>query len=148
MQTTTGSPAAAAALGYAGLLPFVAGALAVWPAGADAAAVVAAFLGYGVAILAFLGGIQWGAALQPSAARASERLAVGVLPPLIGWVALALPPAPASAVLGLAFAALLGWERTRGRLPAPAWYPALRLRLTLIVILCHGVVLAALLTGG
>ena len=140
-------PRAAALLGYAGLLPFVIAALAIharWP---DAALPVQVFIAYGAAILAFLGGIQWGLALGPGRAGASERMAIGVLPSLLAWLALLLDPAGAIGLLAAGFAALLAWERYRCPVIDPAWYLGLRTRLTLAVLLCHGVALAGLTTA-
>lgn len=141
------SPHTASILGYAGLIPFVFSALAIhgpWP---DAALSARVFIAYGAAILAFLGGIQWGLALVPGNTRPTERAAVGVLPSLLAWLALLLPAATAVIVLAAGFVALLLWERRRCPAAGPAWYPGLRTRLTLAVLACHAVALAGIVTS-
>lgn len=147
MESMKLSPRTARVLGYAGLIPFVSAALAIhapWP---GAAASVQVFVAYGAAILAFLGGIQWGLALTPGIARATERVVIGVLPSLLAWLALLLPAPTAISVLAGGFAALLLWERRRCPVARPAWYPGLRIRLTSTVLVCHGVALAGIMTG-
>ena len=148
MDSVKLSPHTAGLLGYAGLIPFVLAALAIhvpWPGAALSTTI---FLSYGAVILAFLGGIQWGLALTPGVERANERVVVGVLPALIAWPLLVLPaPATAIIVLAAGFAALWLWERRRCAITGPAWYPALRTRLTLAVLLCHGVALAGVMVG-
>ena len=76
-------------LGLAGLIPFVAcGVLAVAPDGDRAGF---ALVAYGAVVLAFLGGVHWGFALEDPARRGERgRLSLGVLPSLAGWVALLL----------------------------------------------------------
>ena len=76
-------------LGLAGLIPFAAcGYGSLTPGGDPAALALAA---YGAVILAFLGGVHWGFALpEPSGRGERARLGLGVLPSLVGWVALLL----------------------------------------------------------
>lgn len=147
MDSVKLSPRTATLLGYAGLIPFVLAAVAVyapWPGTSLSAEV---FIAYGAAILAFLGGIQWGLALAPGIGRATERLIVGVLPSLLAWFALLLPAPTATIVLAAGFAALLFWERRRCPVAGPGWYPVLRFRLTLAVLVCHAVAFTGILTS-
>lgn len=80
-------------LGYAGLLPFVGGAAMVAlvePAMRQAPAY--ALLAFAATIVAFLGGVHWGAAMRaPGAVAPTRALAWGVLPQLLAWGALLLP---------------------------------------------------------
>lgn len=140
-------PLTAKVLGYAGLIPFVLTALAIHGPPSGAAVSVRIFIGYGAAILAFLGGIQWGLALHPGVERAAERAVVGVLPSLLAWLALLMPPPAAILVLGAGFAALLLWERYRCPIASPVWYVGLRTRLTIAVLVCHAVALAGITAG-
>ena len=121
-------PAAARWLGFAGLLPFAAAALAMaWPGAPLQELAPRALLGYGAVILSFLGGIRWGLAMgRPDAALA---LGFSVLPALLGWVALLLPAAAGLGLLAAGFAAMLLADRHLAA--APAWYPRLRLPLSL-----------------
>ena len=82
-------------LGYAGLLPFAAGAvLALLGPPTWRELAQPALAAYGAVILSFLGAVHWGLALRafPGEALAAwPRLGLGVLPALVGWVALLLP---------------------------------------------------------
>lgn len=130
-------PAVAQALGYAGLLPFAAGAAAVWtlPAPQQAWA-VQGLAAYAALIATFLGGIHWGLAMRAPQPPALWLL-WGVLPSLLVWGALlALPVWGASSALWALAATLLlcllvdrrlypaqglgGWLGLRWRLTAVA----------------------------
>jgi hypothetical protein len=129
-------PAPAAMLGLAGVIPFAAGALGSFQPGALGALAIAALLAYGAVILSFLGGIHWGLAIgqrDPS----YRRLGVGVVPSLVGWVALLLGGAGGLLLLAAALVAVLGLDvqLARGGM-APAWFPRLRTVLTAAVVLC------------
>jgi hypothetical protein len=80
-------------LGYAGLLPFVGGAAVVAlvePAMRPAPGY--ALLAYAATIVAFLGGVHWGAAMRAEGPLAATRALVwGVLPQLLAWGTLLLP---------------------------------------------------------
>jgi len=134
-------PATAVLLGIAGLLPLLAcgaGAIALAPEKAEA--YLAALVAYGAVILSFLGAVHWGFALAGGVPQAMGlRLVLGVLPSLVGWVALLLRgPAGNDAglvVLIAGFAATVYGEYRLGRLGlVPAGYMALRWGLTTIVI--------------
>lgn len=77
-------------LGAAGLLPFIAGALAVWLGGPQDRLPAAALLTYAALIASFLGGIHWGLAMRDATADAAQLL-WGVSPSLLGWLAVLLP---------------------------------------------------------
>lgn len=77
-------------LGIAGLLPFVAGAAALWTLPPEWLGLAAnALLAYAALIVTFLGGIHWGLAMPQPALR-RKQLLWGVLPSLLGWAALLL----------------------------------------------------------
>jgi hypothetical protein len=131
-------------LGYAGLLPFVAGALLVWllrePAGAQAAegqAVMAhslvaqALAAYAAVIASFLGGIHWGLALREPAPPLAW-LAWGVTPSLLAWVAVLLPPGPGLVLLALLLLACYGVDRRLYPVQGLARWLPLRLRLSAV----------------
>ncbi len=76
-------------LGYAGLLPFVAGALLVWLVNEQAHPYVTlALSAYAATIVSFLGGIHWGVGFRDGDARL---FAWGVVPSLVAWVAVMMP---------------------------------------------------------
>ena len=84
-------PAADAwALGVAGLLPFVAGAVGLWSLPPEWAGLAAlALLTYAAVIVSFLGGIHWGLAMPLTPTRRGL-LIWGVLPSLLAWAGLLL----------------------------------------------------------
>lgn len=134
-------PRLAILLGYAGLLPFVSGALGIWiiPLGWRPF-VLEALLEYAVVTMAFMGAIHWGLAMRADAAdeRAQMQLGLSVIPPLLGWLAIAggLPMWLALPICLVAFVALyLGDLHATKVGLAPRWYPRLRTPLTAIVTL-------------
>ena len=144
-------PAFAVLLGLAGLLPFIAcGLLAITPAGDRGAQALAA---YGAVILAFLGGVHWGFALpEPSGRGERSRLSLGVLPSLIGWVALLLTVAVnASAGLGLLLIGFVATTLVEARGAAaglvPRGYMRLRYGLSGLVVTVLSIVLVLRLLG-
>lgn len=147
-------PRPALVLGFAGLLPFIAGSLAVWilPRGwSDYALFIQ--VAYAAVILSFLGAIHWGLALAGTDADASDRASMtwnrlgwSVVPALLGWFALVMTPLPGLILLILSFFGMLQGDVLavrRGRVPA--WYIALRRPLTATVILCLGLSLIRIL---
>jgi hypothetical protein len=111
---STDPPALAWRLGHAGLAPFVLGAALTWLVRPDAHPYVTqALAAYAALILSFLGGIHWGLAMhaslpaapapadaQPQPALAPLALAWGVVPSLLAWPALLMPPAAGLVLLG------------------------------------------------
>lgn len=144
MEQTTSPhwPVAASWLGWAGVLPFLGLALlalhAPWRGPA-----LAAFVGYAAVILSFLGGVRWGRALAAGAGAGAYALAV--LPSLWAWGAAALPPAWALCGLASGFAAMAWLDLLHPPGPAPDAFRRLRAGLSLAVLACHGLALAALL---
>ncbi len=140
----SGVPEPAALLGAAGLLPFVVGALATLDGGALGRRAPGALLAYAAVILSFMGGVHWGLAM--SAARPSWlRYGASVVPALLGWAALLAGGRAGFVLLAASFASLYAYDRGAVRAgEAPAWYPALRWPLTLVVCLC--LALAALVS--
>ncbi|MGB0497844.1 MAG: DUF3429 domain-containing protein [Rubricella sp.] len=142
----TDIPRPALILGFAGLLPFLWGALLVlfpmtFPTfgvtfpGAYGGQVL--LLRYGTIILAFMAGCLWGFAAQRGRRPAWTELIVSVLPAIWLFFALAFPgTAGLWALLG-GFVALLGADLMFAhRGIAPAWWMALRIPLTVIVSAC------------
>ncbi len=76
-------------LGLAGLLPFLVPAALAWRGDASW---MSAQHHYGACILAFLGAVHWGPALNGSAQRPALLLAWGVVPSLMAWLALMQAP--------------------------------------------------------
>jgi hypothetical protein len=131
MTVSKGSLAFAWRLGLLGLLPFFALAVAaVAGPGASQAIASRALLAYGATILSFLGGIYWGLAIARPALSPREArlfLGIGVMPQLLGWVALMAPAPSGHFLTAAALLALLGADRAAVRSGiAPAWFTHLR----------------------
>ncbi|MCX7890905.1 MAG: DUF3429 domain-containing protein [Burkholderiales bacterium] len=126
-------------LGAGGLIPFLAGAAALWLAPPDAKAVVREWLAaYGVVILAFVGALHWGIVAQVRQAPAASVWVAagwGVVPALVAWVALAIDPATTLVVLAGMFALQLAMDRWLARnFPVAGWFLRLRAGLTAVVV--------------
>jgi len=124
-------PPVARVLGFAGLLPFAATAMAgffpAWPAPATPA-----LIGYGAVILSFVGALQWAYAVREddSGTLAWLRFGWSVVPALLAWGALQLPVAGSLRVLagGLLAALVMDFLLRPPRLAA--WLMPLRTLLT------------------
>lgn len=119
-------------MGYAGLLPFVLLALAIWMADPIYREFSSrALLGYGAVIASFLGAIHWGLVMRDPSQQSLAMLGWGVGPSLIAWLALMASP-----VFGLFVMAGLLWtcfavDRViYPRFQTQGWLP-MRLTLTL-----------------
>jgi hypothetical protein len=138
-------PQAAAALGYAGAIPFIVASLLSWfPDPAVTHTAIVMLIGFSVVILSFMGGVRWGIATSLESGPTFPQLTIAIVPAAVSWVALILGSdivdlgKDAYAVqLGLmivAFILLLlsDLQITRSG-EAPDWYPGLRIPLTLLV---------------
>jgi hypothetical protein len=123
------------ALGLAGLAPFVMLAAVQWlsvPGWRMLAG--SALLSYGALIVSFLGGIHWGLAMR-GRPLAPARLIWGVLPSLLGWLAVLLDSPWGQAVLAMSLLACFVVDRSVYRdLGLQAWLP-LRATLTTVATL-------------
>ena len=136
-------PVVPVALGLAGLIPFVgAAAGTVWlPDFLQPVAHFAALV-YGLAIVAFLGGIHWGIALEAGGA---GRYVWSVVPPLVGFFAVFAPRplalwALCAAILITGIVDVAMVSRT-----GPGWFA--RLRIVLTVLAAASLAFAALNAG-
>jgi hypothetical protein len=133
-------PAAALWLGVAGLVPFIACTLQIvagWPLEprmtGPALYALTIFSG---AILAFMGGVQWGLAVaRPEAGW--RAYGISVLPVLAACAGLWIGARMGLLTFAAGFVALLFydlWTVSRGE--APGWYGRLRIGLTSVVAAC------------
>lgn len=140
---TSAPTGAARALGLAGLLPFVAGAIALWTVPREQVpAIAGALAAYGAAIVAFLGGLHWGLAAR--GAQATAQYAWGVVPGLVAWGALLLPRHAGLAVLAGTLVACHAVDRRV--LPAQGlagWLPMRALLTSVAVASCLAGALAS-----
>lgn len=156
-------PPTALLLGIVGLLPFIGLGIAAVSAGTDAdnQRYLWGLVGYGAVILAFLGGVHWGFVLHPSALpanmdpttrRDAGRLALGVLPSIIGWAALMTPllavPEVGLAILIVGYIGTVATEaHWRRRELMPTGYMAMRWGLSVVVVAVLVTVLVLRLIG-
>jgi hypothetical protein len=131
-----GAPHVVRWLGYGGLLPFVALAAATWFDGTHSSLWRDALVGYGAVILSFVGALHWGFAISLSDMTTHQRarsFVWGVMPSLLGWVALLMTPSYAVMLLVVGFLIHFWQDRRLVLLVSlPDWYLPLRLRLTLV----------------
>lgn len=134
MKAGTAGPSLwARTLGLGGLVPFVGLAAALWlvPPG-DRPLASMALLGYGATIASFLGAIHWGLVMRDGPVQPAAALLWGVVPSLLGWVALLLGPAPGLLLMAALLWACFAVDRVLyPRYQLQAWLP-MRLRLTLV----------------
>jgi Protein of unknown function (DUF3429) len=154
MSASPGFPKTPLFLGLGGLVPFVGLSLAlatgfVIPGFEDGDSMRVALVGYGVAILSFLGGVRWGLAIKQSedgGSKADRDFIISVIPPLVGWFAW-FQTSPAD-LWWLALAHVLLGLLDYGlacRIVVPEWYG--RMRLALAGIAALSLMLAAVTAG-
>ncbi len=89
-------------------------------------------LGYGATIASFLGAIHWGLVMREGPAQPVPSLLWGVVPSLLGWVALLLGPAPGLLLMAALLWACLAVDRVLySRYQLQAWLP-MRWQLTVV----------------
>jgi Protein of unknown function (DUF3429) len=135
-------PVIAVLLGIAGLVPVIGCGLGAMGRSGDSERMLSALIAYGAVMLAFLGGMQWGFALPAGAEprRQRWRLVLGVLPALIGWLALLIAlVTPGWIALAVLTAGFIGTALAEQRSAAqdstmlPSGYHLLRWGLTVVV---------------
>lgn len=130
-QVARETPAAATALGWFGLVPFVVLAVLAVLSAPHAPVARFALLAYGATILSFLGGLHWGFVLRDERP-APMTLVAGVGPQLVGWAALLLPLQIGLGVCAVALLSVLLLDRTAvGAGRAPGWLLRLRAPLSI-----------------
>jgi Protein of unknown function (DUF3429) len=91
-QAAAEPPLFALRLGYAGLIPFVGGALLIWLVWPEMHPYTTmALSAYAAVIVSFLGGIHWGIAFR-EAEPAPSLFVWGIVPSLAAWLAVMMPP--------------------------------------------------------
>jgi len=143
-------------LSVLGLVPFiVCGLAALGPDQETATRMLDALIGYAAVTLAFAGGIHWGFELQSGQQDKfvhRARLGLGILPPLVGWIALLLPLVVAPWVsLVLLIAAYIGTvlveQQAERRDLLPPRYLLVRWGFTLVAVAMMITVLTLRLLG-
>ena len=130
-------PAGALVLGFAGLIPFVAGGVLVWlPQLQNIAPTIAPVVFfYAALIVSFLGGVRWGAAMQnaTTGTALARELSASVIPTLITLACyiLSLPAALAMLLILINSQGLVDILAVRQK-KLVAWYAPLRLLLSAV----------------
>lgn len=123
-------------LGYAGLLPFVTGAVLVWLVSAEAHPYVTLGLSaYAALIVSFLGGIHWGIAFR-QAQPAPSLFTWGVLPSFPAWVAVMMPPSAGLVIHGVMLLVCYLVDRRVYPQQGLSHWLTLRFRLSTVAALC------------
>ena len=140
-------PLPALVLGLGGLIPFLAGAVAVWLFEPMAARVAQDMqVAYATVILSFLGAVHWGAALsRPEGAHSWGWMGWSVTPALLAWFSVMMAPESALMALMSSYLAAFAVDMQavkKGLLPL--WYLSLRRLLTTGAFLCLGATLLRL----
>ncbi len=139
-------------LGWAGVIPFAAFAVLTLTGGApwselDQSRVLHALVTYGMIILSFMGGVQWGLEMSRPEGNGAAGFAASVVPSLIAFGASFVSVFAALLILAAGFVILLGYDRARIRAGiGPVWYGALRMQLSTAVVICLAA--AAVSMGG
>lgn len=123
-------------IGYAGLAPFVLGALLAMLVRAEALAYVVLSLSvYAGMMVAVLGGVHWALAMM---ARTPEprRLLWSIVPPGLGWVSVMMPPHAGLVIQGVALVACYLVDRRVYPAFGLSKWMTLRFRLTFGAALC------------
>jgi hypothetical protein len=128
-------PRGVVTLGYAGLVPFVAGVLGIALLEGEPRLFAArALVAYGAVILSFLGAVHWGLLLHAQTKETPSRLLAAAVPSLAAWGALLLSSSRGLALLAVAFGVFWLYEhRVAGERLLPPGYLELRRQLTVAV---------------
>lgn len=139
-------PPFAIVLGLAGLLPFIGCSVGALTLSSDGSTrFLLALVAYGATILAFLGGVHWGFALdgsgEPTERTQRLRFGLGVVPALIGWAAMLVTfiglPTTGLLVLTAGFIGTTVIEAQAARRGlVPGGYMWLRWVLSIVVVVC------------
>lgn len=135
-STLTSPNPVAARLAYAGLSPFVLGALLVWLVRPDAHPyVVDALAKYAALIVSFLAGAQWGLAMRQTVPSPTP-FAWSALFTFVAWIAVVMPAYAGLVLQGLALIGCYLIDRKGYASAGAAAWLTLRFRLTALAALC------------
>lgn len=123
-------------LAYAGLLPFVIGALLALLVREQAHPhVMSGLSGYAAVIVSFLGGVHWGLGMRGGVPSPAP-FAWAVVPSLGAWIAVQMPPDAGLVVQGLMLVICYLVDRRVYPVHGLSHWLTLRFRLTVVAVLC------------
>ena len=124
-------------LGYAGLIPFVGGAVLTWLVRGhpeQPAFVVDALAKYAALVVAFLGAVHWGLGLKQGVPSPGP-FAWAVVPVILAWIGVLMPPYAGLVVLGVLLVVCYAVDRRAYRTQGAAAWLTLRFRATVVASL-------------
>ena len=128
------------------IVPFIGCALALVLLGKENPVfgpVVEMFKTWSAIMLAFMGGVRWGATVS-SGPDSPNRMSAATLLPVAGWLALFISGPFGILVLLLIFCAQGAWDSFSSTLSQmPSWYANIRIWFVLLIVACHIVVFIA-----
>jgi hypothetical protein len=128
-------PLTARRLGYGGLFPFAGGALLVWLVRDDVQPYATlALSAYAAVVVSFLGGIHWGLAFR-HAEPPTVLLAWGVVPSIVAWLAVMMPPSAGLVIHGVMLLACYAVDRRLYPTQGVGHWLTLRFRLSTVAAL-------------
>lgn len=140
------------ALSVLGVIPFIGCGLAALGHNPEPAErMLMVLIDYAALVLTLAGGAHWGMAIhasEPTQAAQRGRLVLAVVPLLVGWVALSLPPWMALTLLIVGYVAMMLGEREASRRGmVPTGYLWLRLGFSVVAVAMLTTVLTLRLLG-
>lgn len=130
-------PVQASRLAWAGVIPFVLGAVLMWllyPMPEPHAYVALSLSAYGAAVLSFLGGVHWGLAMDEHGEPPRARW-WSIVPPLTGTLSVMMPPEAGLVVLGVMLVVTYSMDRRFYPQAHLGHWLTLRFRLTAVAAL-------------
>ena len=147
-----GIPQAAAALAYAGALPLILAAAALWAAPERFLAPATAFAtAHGTLLMIFFGGIRWGVAVMRRSGATFRALGGAIAPAALAFPLLFVDAPRGELALFVAAFPLLLWDDLRTTKKgdgAPQWYLGVRAPLTVLMELALIAILAGVFALG
>jgi hypothetical protein len=120
-------------LGCAGLIPFFLAGGALWAGPQRLGPAVfhapVALLGYGATIVAFLGGVRWGAEMQRPGGPRGLVMALATLPQVLAWLLIVAPVPTVARYGGLMLLVAVAAVADATSAELPDWYRRIRIPL-------------------
>ena len=147
IKTLPGNERMPKILGYSGLIPFITFSIGSWLPSPYHSYSVTILISYAAIILSFMGAIHWGVAMANKEKTHTRYYLSSIIPALAAWLSLLVPEIFSLFILATGFALLISYDiAVEKSQDFPAWYIPMRIRLTIIVLLCLASTLLSLVT--